>query len=212
MDWTAWHAGYQEPGSSLSRRRRSVQACLRQWLDQAGDGPLRVVSACSGDGRDLLEVLATHEAAPRVSARLLEIDPGLARRAEDLARGSGLDRVEVVRADAGRTDSYDGMVPADLVMWCGVFGNLAEDDVRATVHVTRQLAAPGAHVVWTRGRFDDRDPVEPTDTIRAWFTDAGFEPVSLDRPDDSPYRVGVDRYAGETEPLDAGRTFFTFLR
>jgi len=210
-DWVAWHTGYDDPGSALSRRRRSVQESLRGWLDQAGDGPLRVVSACSGDGRDLVEVLADHEAAPRVTARLLELDPDLARRAEELAREHGLAGVEVVRADAGCTDSYAGAVPADLVMWCGVFGNLTDRDVRATAQVTRQLAAPGAHVVWTRGCFADRDPVEPTAAIRAWFAEAAFEEVSLDLPADSPYRVGVHRFTGTTEPLETGRRFFTFI-
>ncbi|MGA9746068.1 MAG: class I SAM-dependent methyltransferase [Nocardioides sp.] len=212
MDWTQWHTDYDDPDSSLSRRRRSVQAGLRAWLDQAPAGPLRVVSACSGDGRDLLEVLASHPAAPRVRARLLETDPGLAARAEGVARDLGLDGVEVVRDDAGRTASYAGAVPADLVMWCGVFGNLSDDDVRATVEVSRQLAAPGAWVVWTRGAFADRDPVEPTDAIRAWFSAAEFDLVSLDKPADSPYRVGVHRFTGRTDPLDPDRTFFTFLR
>jgi hypothetical protein len=160
----------------------------------------------------LLEVLARHVDAPRVHARLLEVDQGLAARAEARALEFGLDQVEVVRADAGCTDSYVGAVPADLVMWCGVFGNLSHDDVAATIAVTRQLAKPGAHVVWTRGRFADRDRVEPTDAIRAWFAQSGFDEVYLERPEDSPYRVGVHRYVGDTAPLEPGRTFFRFLR
>ncbi|RYU12287.1 class I SAM-dependent methyltransferase [Nocardioides iriomotensis] len=212
MDWHDWYRDYDDPGSDLSRRLRSVQASLRAWLDRAGDGPLRIVSACAGDGRDLLEVLAGHPAAPRVTARLVELDDALAQRAEDVASAAGLDGVEVVRGDAGRTDSYAGMVPADLVLWCGVFGNLGDEDVRATIRTTRQLAAPGAHVVWTRGTCRGRDDVEPTDAIGAWFTDAEFELVSLDMPADTTYRVGVHRYGGRTEPLDPGRTFFAFVR
>ena len=212
MDWHDWYRDYDDPGSDLSRRLRSVQASLRAWLDRAGDGPLRIVSACAGDGRDLLEVLAGHPAAPRVTARLVELDDALAQRAEDVASAAGLDGVEVVRGDAGRTDSYAGMVPADLVLWCGVFGNLGDEDVRATIRTTRQLAAPGAHVVWTRGTCRGRDEVEPTDAIGAWFTDAEFELVSLDKPADTTYRVGVHRYGGRTEPLDPGRTFFAFVR
>jgi hypothetical protein len=211
-DWAAWRAGYDDPDSPLSRRRRSVQRCLHRWLDEAPSGPLRVVSACSGDGRDLLEVLARHADAPRIHARLLEVDQGLAARAQKLAGEQGLDQVEVVRADAGCTDAYSGAVPADLVMWCGVFGNLSHADVAATIDVTRSLASPGAHVIWTRGRFADRDPVEPTDAIRAWFAESGFEEVSLDRPEDSPYRVGMHRFVGAPAPLELGRTFFRFLR
>ncbi|MGI8899436.1 MAG: SAM-dependent methyltransferase [Nocardioides sp.] len=211
-DWMAWHADYEDPSSDLSGRRRSVQACIRRWLDDAGTGPLQVVSACSGDGRDLLEVLATHQAAGQVRARLVELDDALASRAEDYAREQHLDGVEVARADAGHSDSYARAVPADLVMLCGVFGNLSDADTRATVKVARQLCSRGATVVWTRGRFADRDPVEPTDAIRRWFNDAGFELVSLHAPEDRTYRVGFHRLGDEPEPLISGQRFFTFTR
>ena len=132
-DWVAWHTDYVDPSSDLSWRRRAVQSAVRCSLDEAGPEPFRIVSACSGDGRDLLEVLATHAAAARTQVRLLELDDRLARRAEDVARDHGLEGVEVVRSDAGRTDSYAGAVPADLVLLCGVFGNLSDEDVQATV-------------------------------------------------------------------------------
>jgi hypothetical protein len=63
IDWAAWHAGYDDPDSPPSRRRRSVQACRQH--------------ACP--------------------ARLLEIDEGLADRAEALARGLGEDVAATVR-------------------------------------------------------------------------------------------------------------------
>lgn len=102
----------------------------------------------------------------------------------------------MVRSDAGRTDSYAGAVPADLVLLCGVFGNLSDEDVQATVGVARQLCTAGGTVAWTRGRFDR----------------AGFEEVSLDSPKHRSYRVGVHRFLGEPELLVPGRRFFTFKR
>ena len=93
-------------------------------------GRLRVVSACAGDGRDILEVLASREDAERVSVVLLETDPELARLAERTARLSRLGQVEVRQLDAGTTNSYAGAVPADLVMMCGVFGNVTDEDLR----------------------------------------------------------------------------------
>jgi hypothetical protein len=211
-DWVDWHRQYDDPTSDLSRRRRSVQAAVRAWLEETGPGPRRVVSACSGDGRDLLEVLAGEPDAERFAVRLLELDDELASRAEQLARDSGLAGVDVVRADAGVSESYAGAVPADLLMLCGVFGNLTDEDAQWTIETARHLCAPGAHVVWTRGRFADRDEAEPTDRLREWFVEAGFAEVSFDAPDDTVYRVGAHRLVAPPEPLVLGRRFFTFTR
>jgi len=211
-DWQAWHASYDDPGSDLSRRRRSVQTRIEVWLDERPDEQLRVVSACSGDGRDLLEVLARRRDAHRVSALLLETDEALAASAAGFAADHGLTRVDVRRADAGRTDSYRGAVPADLVMICGVLGNLTDEDARATVAVTRELAAPGALVLWTRGRYADRVADEPTDLIRGWFAEDGFDEVFFDAPQDTSYRVGAHRLKAPPRPAGPNRTFFTFQR
>ncbi len=211
MDWREWHREYDDAESDLSRRRRAVQREVRRWLDSRDDEQLQVVSACSGDARDLLEVLGARQDAARVRARLLELDPALAASARDIANDRGLD-VEVLELDAGHTDSYRRAVPADLVMLCGIFGNLTEDDARTTVSVAKQLCAPGAELIWTRGRFPDRDPVEPTLRMREWFAEEGFELVAIEAPEDWKYRVVVHRYTGETEPLDGDRTFFTFTR
>ena len=62
-------------GSPLSRRLEIVQGHIRSWLREQQDRPVRVVSACAGQGRDLLEVLATEPSAPSVRARLVELDP-----------------------------------------------------------------------------------------------------------------------------------------
>ena len=212
-DWPAWHRDYDDPASDLSQRRRSVQSRIAGWLDQRTDVELRVISACSGDGRDLLEVLADRPGdAARVRARLVELDEELAERARWLAAHAGLPHVDVRRGDAGRTGSYQGAVPADLVLWCGVFGNLSDEDVRRTIATTRSLAAPGATVVWTRGRFRSTDGDEPADRIRGWFADEGFEELDLDAPDDATYRVGVHRLVAEPLPLGADRAIVTFQR
>jgi hypothetical protein len=208
-DWRAWHTPYDDPDSDLSRRRRSVQQQIESWLDSRADPVLRVVSACSGDGGDLLGVLERRADAGRVRARLLELDDGLAADAQHRAAARDLAGVDVRRADAGRTDSYAGAVPADLVMMCGVFGNVSDDDLRATVHLLPQLCAPAATVIWTRGRFASGDL---TPSIRRWFEQAGFDEVAFDAPEDATYRVGVHRLRVEPEPLEAGRTFFTFTR
>lgn len=203
-DWQAWHEPYDDPASPLARRLRCVQRHVAAWLDGADHPGARAVSLCAGQGRDLVEVLA--ERGRDLPARLVELDPGLVDRARALAAGHGLSAVEVVRADAGRTDTYAGAVPADLVLACGVFGNVPDDDVRRTVQHLPMLCAPGATVIWTRSR---RDP-DLTPAIRSWLTAAGFAEVAFDAPADALWSVGVHRLVGEPVPLAVGERMFSF--
>src|SRR3954447_6821584 len=93
-DYLAWHEQYDDLGSSLSRRLALVREVLRGELD-ARPGPVRVVSLCAGDGRDILGVLAEREDAARVSVTLVEVLPELVERARTAAAEVAAD-VEVV--------------------------------------------------------------------------------------------------------------------
>jgi hypothetical protein len=73
VDWQAWHDDYDVSDSPLYRRLLTVQAHVRAALDTAPSGPLRVVSGCAGQGRDLLDVLAEHPRREDVTARLVEL-------------------------------------------------------------------------------------------------------------------------------------------
>ena len=122
-----------------------------------------MVSLCAGDGRDLLEVLAGRDDADRVTATLVELDPRLAGHARDRARGwSG---IEVRTADAGDHEVYADLPPADLVLLCGVLGNISDADVEHTIAMLPALCAPDARVIWTR----TRRPPDLTGGVRTWF-------------------------------------------
>lgn len=208
MDWLEWHQDYDDESSELSGRLRSVQHEIRRHLDAIPGEPIRAISACAGQGRDLIEVLATHPARDRVSARLVELDPRLAGIARASASAYGLSGVEVVEGDAGAIGSYADAVPADLVLFCGVFGNISVADVEATVRALPRLCAPGATVIWTRGRHEP----DIRQAIRGWFADAGFEELAFDAPDGVSWTVGSNRYTGAEaapEPVDRLFTFTT---
>jgi Putative methyltransferase len=207
-DWLEWHAPYDDAGSSLSQRLAAVQRQIRAVLDGAPDRTLRVVSACAGQGRDLLEVLATHPARDRVSARLVELDPRNVRIARAAAAANGLTAVDVVQADAGAVDSYAGAVPADLVLFCGVFGNIGDADIERTIKALPQFCAPGATVIWTRGRWAPNVVA----SIRRWFDQAGFAERSFEAPDGARWSVGSDRLTADPMPLAPGQRLFTFTR
>jgi len=49
--------------------------------------------------------------------------------------------VEVLGADAGTTSSYRAAVPADLVLVCGVFGNVTDADMMRTIDLLPTLCA-----------------------------------------------------------------------
>ena len=204
-DWVRWHDPYGDPSSALSRRLRIVQGHIADWLDGRQDAALTVVSACAGQGPDLIEVLGRRGDAGRVYATLLEADPRNAEAAR--AAAAELSTVEVRRADAGDLASYRDAIPADLVLMVGVFGNISEDDVRRTVAALPHLCRPAATVIWTRSRR----PPDLTGSIRTWFTDAGFAEHAFDAPEDALFSVGVHRLTRTPRtPPPTGR-LFSFL-
>ena len=208
VEWAQWHDAYSDPDSPLSRRLTVVQAHIRRSLDTAPDGPIRAVCLCAGEGSDLLPVLAEHPRRGDMEGRLVERDPGLAERARERARDLGLTGVEVLTADAAEASAYASSVPAQLVMVCGVFGNLTNDDVRHTISRLPMLCAPAATVMWTR----HRQPPDLTPAIRRWFTESGFEEVAFDSPGSGAFGVGCHRLAAEPAPLAPEVRLFTFVR
>lgn len=206
-DWQAWHDGYADPGSEMSRRLRVVQHHIGGLLQESAPGPVTVLSACAGDGRDLLDVLATRDDAERVRGTLVECDVRNAAGARERTHRLGL-RLEVREKDAGLSDAYIGAVPADLVLLCGIFGNISDDDVAGTIAFVPQLCRPGALVLWTR----HRKAPDLTPRIRRWFGDAGFVEEAFTAPEDGVWSVGACRYDGPPTPLRPGQRLFTFVR
>lgn len=190
MDWRTWHDRYDLPGSWLERRRQAVQSQIPAALDRSPSGPPQVISLCAGQGRDLLGVLADHPRRDDVCARLVELDPRNTTFAKDLVRAAALDHVEVVTADASLTDQYRGMVPADLVLVCGVFGNITDTDIDRTIDACSQLCRTGGTAIWTRHRAEpDRGPLicerfETRGFDLQWLSEreAGFSPARSPAP------------------------------
>lgn len=205
--WQHWHEQYAEPENPLNHRLSIVRGHIAHWLDQTADsGPRRVLSACAGDGRDVLDVLEKRRPAD-VTAVLVELDADLAQAARHRADDADLADVEVRNVDAGVTASYRDAVPADLVLLCGIFGNISDDDVRRTVAAVPQLAATDATVIWTRSR---RAP-DLTPHIRTWFEQVGCAEAAFNAPGGELFAVGVHRYTGSPMPLADDAVLFRFL-
>lgn len=211
-DWHEWYAAYDDPASSLSRRLTEVRAQLTGLLADAR-GPARLLSLCAGDGRDTLPVLA--EASVPVTAVLVELEPDLAEAARTAVGTLGMSDVEVRTADAGTTSCAEGAAPADVVMACGIFGNITDEDLASTLDALPMLVKPGGAVIWTRGCRVPEDPTDhpgdPADLVRERFAAAGFTEVDFVRPDDASYRVGVHRWPGPAMPYRSGVRMFSFV-
>jgi SAM-dependent methyltransferase len=205
-EWQAWHRQYESAGP-LVQRLEAVRKLARDWLDRAPQRKLRAISLCAGDGRDLLEVLSTHPRGHEVAARLVDMDPALVAAGRERAARAELEDVEFVRGDAGLTRSFRGAVPADLILACGIFGNVSDDDIRSTVNHLRELCAPGATVIWTRGRFAP----DLTPTIRRWFAQAGFEEIAFVTIPRSTASAAAHRLVARPKSFRPEVRLFTFL-
>jgi hypothetical protein len=206
-DWSRWHDPYERPGSNLARRLRVIQGHINDWMD-ATPGQVTVMSSCAGDGRDLIQVLANRPDSDRVTAYLLESDPDNVSRARDAAAAAGLNGVTATCVDAGSSDAYIGTVPADLVLLCGVFGNIGDTDVHRLIRALPQMCRAQAWVVWTR----HHSPPDLTPSIRRWLGAEGFDELAFTAPADAVFSVGVHRYSGPARPLVPGQELFTFFR
>ena len=209
-DWYDWHAPYEDPSSGLSLRLTWVQDRIRAALDEAPAGPIRVISMCAGQGHDVLGALLGHPRRGDVTARLVELDPRNTEAARKTAAASGLDNVEVVTGDAALTSQYTGLTPANVVLACGMFGNMTDGCVERVISYCTQLCAAGGTVIWTRARsrFELGGPA-PVPQACAWFEERGFDRVWVSDPG---YEAccGAHRFTASPAPLEPDATMFTF--
>lgn len=205
-DWQTWHLQYEDGSSSLSRRLGVVQHRLGDLL--SGRAPVgKVLSLCAGDGRDILPVVACLPNVQRPEIVLVELDPDLASAAEQRATQLGVSAT-VVRGDAGSAANWQDFVPVDVLLLCGVFGNIWPEDIRVTIEAARAMLIAEGVVMWTRGHFSDMD-LRPQ--VRGWFCEAGFTELAFDA-EPTGYGVGVNRVRSTSRTSDIPARLFSFVR
>ncbi|MEO6512022.1 MAG: class I SAM-dependent methyltransferase [Nocardioides sp.] len=195
-DWLAWHEAYDDPTSSLSRRLAVVREALTTALAER-TGRVSLLSLCAGDGRDTLPVLAA--STVDVSAVLVELDPDLGGTARRDAAALGLD-VAVRADDAGLVAVWADAVPVDVLMLCGVLGNITDDDIRRTLEAAPLLLQPGGTLIWTRAG-------DLGEWVRDLLRGAGWRERLFVEPDDASFRVGVHEWHGNASGILAERLF-----
>ncbi len=204
-DWRAWHHAYDDPTSDLSRRLDDVVHAIRAALDACAPGPVRLISLCCGDARDVTRALTDHPRCADVIGCLIELDPHLAATAATnlSAIGSGL----VVRCgDAGDPTMCTDMAPADVLLLVGIFGNIIDTDVERLISSVPTICNIGATVIWTRHR---RHP-DLTPRIAQWFARAGCVSSAFRSPRPGSYAVGSERCECTTPLTPLPERLFTF--
>jgi hypothetical protein len=152
-------------------------------------------------------VLAHHPRSADVRAVLVESDARNVALACEAAAGLGLSQVEVRHADASLVDGFADALPADVLLLCGIFGNVSDRDIQRTVQAAGALCREGATVIWTRHR---RAP-DLTPLLRAWFADSGFQEIAFDAPGtDTLVGVGVHRLSCAPAAERPRQRLFTF--
>jgi hypothetical protein len=203
-----WHAEYDDPGSSLAARLAIVQDELEKALGRRPAGPIRLLSICAGQGRDVIPVLANHPRLQDVRAVLVDIDPDNVAAAKLAGEVAGLPNVSAVAADAALPESYAAHVPADIVLVCGLFGNIGDADIERTIRYLPHLCAAGADVIWTRHLGPRDGSANLTPTIRAWFGEAGFSELAF-RWTDGGYGIGTHHLIVPPRPYVPGYRLFS---
>lgn len=205
-DWLAWHDPYKDESSPLSDRLRTVQEQFRAALIGRSSQPTRIVSVCAGQGDDVLGVLASIQHVSHIQAHLVELDARNVTIAQERAKAAGLGNVTIVEGDASLLSAYVDVSPADIVLMCGVFGNIPDPDVFHTIETLPQLLTAGGRVIWTRSR---RAP-DLLPQIRRHVTDSGFAEQAFIASESELWSVGVNAFRGEPQRLQPEEKMFTF--
>jgi hypothetical protein len=207
-DWFEWHDLYNtEP--KLQQRLQIVREYISYSLNASPLGKIQVVSVCAGDGRDLLGTLANHPRTKDVYARLVELNPNLVERGQATIESLGLAKqIEYINGDATISSNYVGAVPADIVIVCGVFGNLAnEAELNRLLGNLSFLSKQGAFVIWTRGHSNG---IPYSETVRKYLRESGFEEVDFKLTATGDMGVGIHRYIGENVAVPKEERLFVF--
>jgi hypothetical protein len=207
-DYAAWHDDYDRPGSALQLRLLVVQDLIASALDELPSGPVRLISMCAGQGRDLITVARRHRRGGDLTGVLVEADPRNVAAARKDIEQAGLGGLTVIEGDAGHSGIYAGGVPADLVLACGIFGNVSDEDIRRTIGFLPALCAPGAWMLWTRAPREDGI----LNTIQDWSAGAGFQPHALVIGEGNLFGVGAAVLTGPPLPYRPDAPLFTFVQ
>ena len=205
--WNGWpEKAYQQ--DRYRQRLAAVQNHLTECLDLAPGGPVRIISVCAGDGRDAISVLSSHQRRHDVSAWLIEQDRQSVLDGMGRAARVGLaNTVTFLNDDATDYATYQRIVPADIVLLCGVWGHVPASERVLLVRALTTLCKARGMVIWTRGISKG---LERLHEIQAMFATSSWEQSRVSFTSDKKWAVVIHRYLGLPNELPSSGRLFHF--
>jgi hypothetical protein len=203
--WSNWPA-HSYLRERYQQRLAAVQDHLSESLELATPGPVRIVSLCAGDGRDVIGVLPTHPRRDDVRAWLVELDRDSVAAGIEQRHAAGLDdRVEFIQGDATDYATYRGLLPCDIVLMCGVLGHVRPVERSLLVQRLRAFCKPRGAVIWTRGV---KRGMARYNEFKSLFEDHSFELARETLTPEGKWGICAHRYAAlPCDAPESGRIF-----
>ncbi len=152
-------------------------------------------------------MLGGHRRADDVDALLVELDERNTAEIDRRAAAAGCGTIRSLRADAGNTDVLSSVAPVDVLLLCGMLGNISVLDAERTIAAIPMLVRPGGTIVWTRRNV----PIDQTPRLRAAFDAAGCVSVDFVAPPGDKFTVGLERFEGPASAFETGHRLFDFV-
>jgi hypothetical protein len=205
--WNNWPKRAYER-ASYRQRLAAVEFHLRESLDLAPAGQVRIIALCAGDGRDVINVVGSHPRCHEVSAWLVEADGNSIQTGTSWARAAGLqDNVRFLHCDATSYATYLGIAPADILLVCGVWGHVPPEERNSVIDACKAICRPGGVVIWTRGV---RLGMARLHEICHLFTPSTWEQVRLTVTSTAKWAVATHRLLESAEKLPTSGRIFHF--
>lgn len=207
--WNGWpEKAYLREG--YQQRLTAVQEHLCECLDDAPPGPIRILSMCAGDGRDVIGAVRSHRRRKDVVAWLVELNSQSVELGKGYSVNAGLERsLQFINGDATSYSTYKSIGAADIVLVCGVWGHVPAHEKSMLVKAISTLCKPGGSVIWTRGTSKGIARVREIESL---FATNWWDKGRITYTPDATWAVATYRYCGPSQELPADGQIFHFQK